>query len=133
VACGEPDEFAPLPARAHRGVEARRHARALRVKHTPGHRKRADGTRVRVSDLIAAGLLIPGERLTGRFKGTDHTATVENDGQLHVLGKGHASSPSQAEKLASGHPRNGWRFWWVQRDGQPRRLEAVRDELFRRQ
>ena len=91
VARGEPDEFEPLPARAHRGVDARRHARALRVEHTPGHRKRSDGARVRISDLIAAGLLVPGEQLTGRFKGTDHIAIVEADGQLHVLGKGRAS------------------------------------------
>jgi len=43
-----------------------------------------------------------------------------------------AGSPSHAEKLASEHPKNGWRFWWVDRDGQRLRLEAVRDELFRR-
>jgi len=50
---------------------------------------------------------------------------------MPVLGKGRAASPSQAEKLASNHPKNGWRFWWVQRDGQRQRLEALRDELFR--
>lgn len=47
----------------------------------------------------------------------DHIAIVEADGQLRVVGKGLASSPSHAEKLASGHPKNGWRFWWVERDG----------------
>lgn len=131
VARGEPDEFEPLPARANRGAEARRLARELHVAHAPGHRKRADGARIQISDLIAADLLAAGEQLTGRFKGTDYVAIVEADGQLHVIGKGMAGSPSHAEKFASGHPKNGWRFWWVQRDGQRRRLEAVRDELFR--
>lgn len=131
VARGQPDDFPALPARANRGEVARQRARELHIKHEPGHRKRADGARIQVSDLIAAGLLTPGEHLTGRFRGTDHVAVVEADGQLHVLGKGRAASPSQAEKLASNHPKNGWRFWWVQRDGQRRRLEAVRDELLR--
>lgn len=47
VARGHPDSFLPLPARANRGEEARRQARAVRIEHEPGHRKRADGARVR--------------------------------------------------------------------------------------
>jgi hypothetical protein len=65
------------------------------------------------------------------FKDQDVVAVVESDGRLHVLGKGRADSPSMAEKLACGKPKSGWRFWWVERDGARRRLEAVGDELFR--
>jgi hypothetical protein len=132
VARGAPDTFPPLPAPGHRGEEARRQARQLRIEHAAGHRKRDDGARIQVADLIAAGLLSAGEHLTGRFKGTEHTAVVDPDGRLHVIGKGRVDSPSAAEKLACGKPKNGWRFWCVERDGQRRRLEAVRDELFRR-
>jgi hypothetical protein len=85
---------------------------------------------VQISDLVAAGLLSVGEQLTGRFKGSDHIAVVEADGQLRVVGKGLAGSPSHAEKLASGHPKSGWRFWWVKRGRERRRLGTVRDELF---
>jgi hypothetical protein len=48
---------------------------------------------------------------------------------LDVAGKGPAPSPSNAEVLARGGARNGWRFWRVDRDGKSVRLEAVRDEL----
>lgn len=70
VASGPPDDFLALPSRANRGVEARRQPRELRVQHAPGHRKRADGARAQVADLIDAGLLTPGERLTGRSRAT---------------------------------------------------------------
>lgn len=92
-------------------------------------RGEAEPSWVELKDLIAAGLLQPGQML--RARAGDHegtTATVLPDGRLRV-GDRDFTSPSGAGHHLRHRATNGWHFW-VLDDG--RRLNDVRAE-FRRQ
>lgn len=90
-----------------------------------------DGRRVRVSDLLDAGLLQPGARL--RFArnriGSTHYATVTEKGRIRLAPGGEEfRSPSGAAMVAAGmRAVDGWRAWTVVE--QNRLLDAARQEL----
>lgn len=73
-----------------------------------------DGRRLRLSDLIEAGLLSVGDELTWerpRF-GTSYTATVTEDGALRLADGRVLGSPSRAAMEAANVPSyDGWMAW----------------------
>ena len=85
-------------------------------------------TWVEFRELVAAGLLLPGQVLTirqGEHAGA--TAVVEKDGQLRI-GNATFSTPSGAGQHVRGGATNGWYYWYLE-DG--RRLRDVREEYRR--
>ena len=96
-------------------------------------------SKVKVSDLIAAGLLDVGDKLIGSLgqEGTAHAVVVDTEGRielLHVLDSSGelmrgfsnedtiGNSPSSKElftPLGKDNPPNGWTFWLVDKPGSP--------------
>ncbi|MFF8572711.1 CBS domain-containing protein [Streptomyces sp. NPDC015237] len=91
-----------------------------------------DGRRVRIADLLSAGLLTDGQLLTfvRKKKGERHQADVtrEHGGAIRLLPSGQIyRSPSAAARAAVGYGSfDGWTAWQVD-DG--RDLDAVRQQL----
>lgn len=84
------------------------------------------GDWVELKHLIAAGLLVPGDKLVAThrdFKGREATLTA--DGAIELDGKRY-TSPSAAGHALRQRATNGWYFWAVA-DG--RRLRDVRSEF----
>lgn len=81
-----------------------------------------------VSDLISAGLLRPGDRLSGRRNGVVTAAVVTRSGQLR-LADGTEGSPSKTAGIACGHSENGWNFWRLGPDGRGESLSELRDKV----
>ncbi|HEX7948878.1 MAG TPA: hypothetical protein VF494_00910 [Candidatus Limnocylindrales bacterium] len=68
---------------------------------------------VKVTDLIAAGLLAPGNMLEFTWTGfTDKHATVTPDGRLDLDGVPY-TTPSAAGTAIRGGAVNGWEYWAV--------------------
>jgi predicted transcriptional regulator len=92
-----------------------------------------DGRRVRISDLIDAGLLKPGDELfyQQRIGETPHQATVTERGQLTLSDGRTFDTPSRAAAVAAGlRAVPGWAVWQVGRDGKSLhqlRLQLLRD------
>ncbi|WFE27828.1 hypothetical protein O7623_01025 [Solwaraspora sp. WMMD791] len=91
------------------------------------------GRRVRVSDLLRAGLLRPGARLRfvrRRVGETYHAEIIEN-GRIRLPDGQEFSSPSGAAMAAAGmRAVDGWLAWTVEENGRP--LDALRQELLDR-
>jgi hypothetical protein len=69
--------------------------------------------KVRIPDLIAAGVLQPGITLVPRSKKfSDRLVTLLADGRIEVDGMAF-ESPSDAATKMVGHKRNGWQFFLV--------------------
>lgn len=96
--------------------------RSPRFSARPRRRKK-----VRLPDLIAAGMLQPGMSLVPRSKNfSDRVATLLPDGMIEVNGKTFAS-PSDAATTMVGQKRNGWWFFLVD-PATKRSLRQVRRE-----
>ena len=81
-----------------------------------------------LADLLATGLLIPGERLRGARSGKKYCAAVTSDGKIRV-GDGSAfNALSEAGRKLTGKSINGWTFWQVYRDGSWHELATIRRE-----
>ncbi|MEU4794952.1 CBS domain-containing protein [Streptomyces sp. NPDC023327] len=88
-----------------------------------------EGRRVLVSDLVRAGLLSPGTRLTFRQRrsGQEHRAQVSADGRIELSDGRRFRSPSAAAAAATGRgPYDGWTAWALD-DGTL--LDQVRQSL----
>ncbi|MEV7445354.1 CBS domain-containing protein [Streptomyces sp. NPDC091204] len=88
-----------------------------------------EGRRVLVSDLIHAGLLSAGQRLTFRQRrsGQKHLAQVTADGRIELGDGQRFKSPSAAAAAATGRgPYDGWTSWALD-DGTL--LDALRQRL----
>ena len=102
-------DFAPVspsPVREHaREPASAGTAAAAEVKH---------GTRVRICDLITAGIVVPPIEIEVTFKGHRLTATIADDGLIYFDGATYGS-PSHAGGLAknrvNGLPRDGSAYW----------------------
>lgn len=81
-----------------------------------------------VVDLLHAGLVHAGDELTHRQvrRGVTHTATIDEQGQLHTSA-GVGASPSTALQKLVGSNINGWKRWTHRPSGKT--LSALRDEL----
>ena len=93
-----------------------------------------DGRRVRVLDLLDAGLLKPGDRLVWERPRLDeaHRATVLNDGQLLLDGGGTYPTPSKLASVAArGGSVDGWLAWTVEHSRHT--LDALRRRMLHSQ
>ncbi|MCZ7437720.1 hypothetical protein O7598_15035 [Micromonospora sp. WMMC241] len=91
-----------------------------------------NGRRVRISDLIAAGLLTPETELTfqQRIGETPYRATVTARGQLRLADGREFATPSRAAVEVSGLVAvPGWAVWRVQPSGQT--LHQLRVKLLK--
>ena len=62
------------------------------------------------------------------YKGTEHKATVNEDGTITVNGKSF-NSPSRAGKEITGREVDGWTFWSYEVPGDGlKKLDALRKE-----
>ena len=92
------------------------------------------GRRVRVSDLLDAGLLTPGVQLAwDRPKsGEHHLSSVREDGSLEIHGGASYRTPSRAAMVAAGvNAVDGWLAWAVVETGET--LDVLRRRLLHAQ
>ncbi|MET8753429.1 CBS domain-containing protein [Streptomyces sp. NPDC004667] len=88
-----------------------------------------EGRRVLVSDLVHAGLLSAGTRLTFRQRrsGQEHLAQVTADGRIELSDGQRFKSPSAAAAAATGRgPYDGWTAWALEGGTL---LDALRQKL----
>ena len=81
---------------------------------------------VSLADLIAAGRLRPGEKLTSTQRSAPGTATLQANGDMQHDGVTYTSPSSAGSAVRNGKATNGWRFWAVERDGSSVPLATVR-------
>lgn len=89
------------------------------------HDKPSRHKKVKLADLINAGVLMPGMSLFPRRKTfSDKVATLLPDGKIEVDGVGY-ESPSPAASKIVGHHTNGWGFFLTDQSSK-RTLRNVR-------
>ncbi|WP_198170434.1 restriction system modified-DNA reader domain-containing protein [Actinoplanes awajinensis] len=90
-----------------------------------------NGRRVRIMDLIKAGLLSPGQELIFERPriGEIHRAVVTANGRIRVADGQDFASPSRAADDVSGTATDGWYAWRVGEDGPL--LDQLRQELLK--
>lgn len=122
------DSFVPTILAALRlaGLDLHEEATASRrTKHRSNAKQTIPGT---IGDLLAAGLLGAGTRLTFDRAGRHAEAVVTTEGDLLVDGRAY-SSPSMAAKKALGlKAANGWVSWRLE-GGKGATLAALRAQL----
>lgn len=90
--------------------------------------------KVKLADVIAAGLLKPPVKLFRKYKGHRIEATLLADGKVDFQGTIYNTCSTAAEVARgtiTGHKMNtnGWSFWqYTGSDGKPRELIAARTE-----
>jgi len=101
-------------------------------------------TRVQVSDLIEAGLIIPPLELERRYKGVHLTATIQQDGRIVLDGRPYNSLSAAggfARNSVIGAPRerpyhqtNGWTFWGYRdpETGSLKEIDVLRQRYLER-
>lgn len=83
-----------------------------------------------VSDLLEAGLLVPGDELRPARKALRKVrATLRPDGRLELGGEVHGSLSASATAVSGNKAEPGWDFWTVDRDGEIISLFALRAQL----
>jgi hypothetical protein len=73
----------------------------------PRHRRYSES----VKDLIDAGLIKPGTRLSPLRRGLSETALVLDDGALEVAGVRHEHVSPAAQAVSAKQSEPGWDFW----------------------
>lgn len=97
----------------------------------PAHSARAHYG-VDIPRLMSAGLLKAGDALIAIHRGTEHQATVLDDGRIKLAGGEPFTSLSSAAAYAKRtKSANGWEFWHLQTRRERRPLKELRDELIR--
>jgi hypothetical protein len=97
----------------------------------PAQRSRARSG-VDIPQLMSAGLLKAGDTLIAVHRGTEHQATVLDDGRIKLAGGEAFTSLSGAAAYAKRtKSANGWEFWQLQERRERRPLKEIRDELVR--
>lgn len=107
--------------------QAIREAGEKKAPAAPAKAPRATGKRI--PSLQFLGSRMP-EVLKVTFKGTEHVATVLEDGRI-ALGRDAEpeifNSPSRAGKAVAGREVDGWTFWsYAKADGTLEKLDALR-------
>lgn len=95
--------------------------------------------RIKLSDLIEAGIIKPPFSIHVRFKGKDFSAKIDKDGFVLLAGKRHTSlsiaggiiRAAVSGKPAGGVPYrhvNGWTFWkFKDADGEKKPVDTLRE------
>jgi hypothetical protein len=96
------------------------------------------GKRIKLVDLIEAGIIKPLFPIYVTFKGQDFTAIIDKDGFILIEGKRHTSlsvAGGVVRAQVSGKPSdglpyrraNGWTFWkFKDKDGQSKQMDELR-------
>jgi hypothetical protein len=75
---------------------------------------------------VLSSIEVPPTELVATYKGTEHKATVNEDGTITVNDKTF-NSPSRAGKEITGREVDGWTFWsYKKEDGTLDKLNALR-------
>ena len=82
----------------------------------------------KMSDLIGAALLKPGDELVSVRQSWPATASVNADGSINYDGRSFATPSAAGCEVREGRATNGWTFWAVEREGNLRSLAELRDE-----
>lgn len=90
-----------------------------------------DGRRVTIPDLVDAGLVLAGDKLTfSQRNGDTHWGTITSDGELQIEGGRTFTSPSPAAmRAADMGPVDGWHIWRLDRTNDT--LHELRLQLLR--
>jgi len=84
----------------------------------------------KVSDLLDAGLLHPGDQLRSVRKAlTEVRANLRPDGRLEVDGKIYGSLSAAAVDVSLNKTEPGWEFWAVERDSKLVTLYELREQV----
>ncbi|MFP5309105.1 MAG: hypothetical protein ACLGIR_05945 [Actinomycetes bacterium] len=115
-----PDTFddgtASAEAPAPSGAEGRRNPRSYDVS---------------LADLLAAGYLSAGERLTSTQRSAPAVSTLQPDGTLEYDGRSYPSPSSAGAAVRGGKSTNGWTLWAVERDESSVPLATIRARYLR--
>lgn len=84
-----------------------------------------------MADLIRAGDLEAGERLTSTQRSAPATATVQADGTLTCDGTAYTSPSAAGSAVRGGKATNGWIFWAAEREGSAVPLATIRARYLR--
>jgi hypothetical protein len=77
---------------------------------------------------VLSGVFQAGMELRAKYKGSDYTATVDEEGKIHSRGK-IFNSPSMAAIEIVGHSKDGWLFWrYKDKDGNWVKLDNIRQK-----
>jgi hypothetical protein len=77
---------------------------------------------------VLLGVFQAGMELRAKYKGSDYTATVDEEGKIHSRGK-IFNSPSMAAIEIVGHSKDGWLFWrYKDKDGNWVKLDNIRQK-----
>lgn len=89
-------------------------------------------SRIRLYELLAAGLLSPGTDIVWRrYSGVIHKAKLLADGQIKIASGSICPTPTAAARMLNGdRPVNGWVAWRVGDKNGPT-LSKVREQLQR--
>lgn len=82
----------------------------------------------KISDLIGAGLIIPGEQLVSVLPAWPAVASVNADGSVNCNGQTFGSPSSAGAAVRQGKATNGWSMWAVKKGGSLRKLSDLRAE-----
>lgn len=86
---------------------------------------------VSLADLVVAGLLRPGQRLSFRNKDAI-VAEVTATGGIRIGADEYPSPSTAARAVTGGTATNGWLAWCVEQDDRSVRLAELRDQLLLR-
>jgi hypothetical protein len=102
------------------------------VPPVAGHRvgARDHGSWTRVSDLITAGLVKPGDEWRLKTASVEATLQVQGDGTLLVHGQSYGSPSAAGQAVTGWKSCDGWRVWEYQdAAGQWAPVDALRKRL----
>lgn len=97
----------------------------------PADRARPRQYTVSIADLIRAGDLVAGERLSSTQRSAPATATLQADGTLAYDGTAYTSPSAAGSAVRGGKATNGWTFWAAERDGSALPLATIRARYLR--
>ncbi|MEH0110759.1 hypothetical protein V6N00_13695 [Tersicoccus sp. MR15.9] len=95
------------------------------MSEAPGQRQMHSTT---IADLIAAGLVRPGERLVFMRTGYAGSASVNADGTVNYDGVAYKTPSAAGKALREGAETNGWYNWAVIRGDSRVRLTELRKQ-----
>jgi hypothetical protein len=112
-----------MPERKPKTVKKGSGKKAQTTKKRPVEMKDAKRT------PALASLKVPPKELVVTYKGTEHKATVNDDGTITVNDKTF-NSPSRAGKEITGREVDGWTFWSYEiTGGGLKKLDTLRKEI----
>jgi len=86
--------------------------------------------RITVADVVAAGMLEPGQELTPRFVQYENArGSISSDGRIFVEGQGYETPSAAAKAVTKSGAENGWWFWLVDPDSNRTLLDVRSDYI----